>query len=107
MTARMMSPALLVFTLVTEVSLHKAPSSSFSSRCQALVRSWTRWSRPRVYSRSSRISAGGTKLGRSRPISASRASHWASSRPVFGRPASCLAWEEFASVTASPCASST
>ena len=42
MTARMMSPALLVFTLVTEVSLHKAPSSSFSSRCQALVRSWTR-----------------------------------------------------------------
>ena len=53
-------------------------------------------------SRSARISAGGTNDGRSRPISASRASHCASSRSVFGRPASCRAWEEFTSCHGQP-----
>ena len=75
----------------TDDSLTRAPSSSFSSRCHSRVRSRTSWRRARVRSRSARISGGGTNDGRSRPISASRASHWASSRSVFGRPASCRA----------------
>ena len=70
----------------TEDSLIRAPSRSFSSRCHSRVRSRTSCSRVRVRSRSARISGGGTKLGRSSPISASRAIHWASSRSVLGRP---------------------
>ena len=99
-----------VFTLASECttddSLTRAPSSSFSSRCHSRVRSRTSCSLVRVRSRSARISGGGTKLGRSRPISASRAIHCASSRSVFGRPASCRAWREFTSCTLSPAASS-
>jgi len=56
-------------------SLTSAPSSSFSSRWQHRVRSWT----SRVQSRSARIAAGGTNDARSSPISVSQASHIASS----------------------------
>ena len=90
----------------TEDSLIKAPSSSFSSRCHSRVRSRTSCSRVRVRSRSARISGGGTKLGRSSPISASRAIHCASSRSVLGRPASCRACAGLTSWTVSPAASS-
>ena len=44
----------------------------------------------RVRSRSRRMSAGGTKLGRSICRSATLHSHTASSRSVFGRPGRCL-----------------
>ena len=50
------------------------------------VRSRTRSCRARVKSRTARIAAGGTKLGRSMPHWVSRASHIASSLSVFGRP---------------------
>ena len=108
MMASRMSRAVLVLDMecTAEDSLTSAPSSSFSSRCHSLVRSRTSISLVRVRSRSARISGGGTNDGRSRPISASRASHCASSRPVFGRPASCRAWRELTSWTASPAASS-
>jgi hypothetical protein len=85
-------------------SLTSAPSSSFSSRWQHRVRSWTRRVRARVQSRSARIAAGGTNEGRSRPSSVSRASHCAS---VFGRPGRLRAWAALTSCTASPHASST
>ena len=78
-------------TCTADDSLTRAPSSSFSSRCHSRVRSRTSCSRVRVRSRSARISGGGTNDGRSRPISASRAIHCASSWSVFGRPASCRA----------------
>ena len=68
----------------TDDSLTRAPSRSFSSRCHSRVRSRTSCSLARVRSRRARISGGGTKEGRSRPISASRAIHCASSRSVFG-----------------------
>ena len=91
----------------TADSLHKASSSSFSSRCQYLVRSAVRSQMCRVYTRSARISGGGTNEDRSIPISVSRAIHRASSLSVFGRPGRFLAWEEFTSCTASPASSST
>jgi hypothetical protein len=92
---------------MTEVSLHRASSRVFSSRCQHRVRSWVRCSSCRVYWRSARISGGGTNDGRSRPISVSRAIHCASVLSVFGRPGRFRAWEAFTSWTSSPAASST
>ena len=91
----------------TDVSLLRASSSSFSSRCQYLVRSAVRSQMCRVYTRSARICGGGTNEDRSIPISVSRAIHRASSLSVFGRPGRFLAWEEFTSCTASPASSST
>ena len=91
----------------TADSLHRASSSSFSSRCQYLVRSAVRSQMCRVYTRSARISGGGTNEDRSIPISVSRAIHRASSLSVFGRPGRLRAWEEFTSCTASPASSST
>jgi hypothetical protein len=76
--------------VTTEVILIMASSSSFSSRCRQRVRSRTRSVRARVKSRTRRIAAGGTKLGRSSPSWVSRASHIASSLPVFGRPLEVL-----------------
>ena len=61
----------------------------------------------RVYTRSARISGGGTNEDRSIPISVSRAIHRASSLSVFGRPGRFRAWEELTSCTASPASSST
>ena len=90
----------------TEVILTMASSSSFSSRCRTRVRSWTRFVRARVKSRTARIAAGGTKLGRSIPHWVSRASHIAS-RSVFGRPFRFLACDADTSCTASPMLSST
>ena len=84
-----------------------ASSSSFSSRCRHRVRSWTRSVRARVKSRTRRIAAGGTKLGRSIPHWVSRASHIASSLSVFGRPFRFLACDADTSCTASPMLSST
>jgi hypothetical protein len=106
-SARTMSCAdIVVSLLATDESLISASSSSFSSRCQHRVRSWTSRVRSRVYSRSARIAAGGTKLARSSPSSVSRASQIASSLSVLGRPGRFLAWEELTSWTASPHASS-
>ena len=66
--------------------LIRARSSSFSSRAQCRVRSCTRSARSRVYSRSRRISGGGTNDGRSMPRSVSLASHTASFLSVLARP---------------------
>jgi hypothetical protein len=105
--ASRMTRAVLVLAseCTTGDSLTRAPSRSFSSRCHCRVRSRTTCSRARVRSRSARISGGGTNEGRSRPISASRAIHWASSWSVFGRPASCRAWRELTSCTRRPASS--
>ena len=105
------SPPAIVFSMsrrsgpaslyTADDSLTRAPSSSFSSRCQSRVRS-----RPGEagagQARSARISGGGTKQGRSRPISVSRAIHRASCWSVFGLPGRFRAWEEFTSCTARP-----
>jgi hypothetical protein len=91
----------------TDDSLHRASSSSFSSRCQYLVRSWVRCTSWRVQTRIARISGGGANDGRSSPISVSRAIHAASSLSVFGRPGRFRAREEFTSCTLSPASSST
>jgi hypothetical protein len=61
----------------------------------------------RVYTRSARISGGGTNEGRSIPISVSRASCRASSLSVFGRPGRFRAWLADTSCTSSPASSST
>ena len=90
---------------MTEVSLHMASSRVFSRRCQQRVRSWVRRSSWRVYWRSARISGGGTKLGRSSPISVSRAIHCASALSVLGRPGRLRAWEAFTSCTSRPAVS--
>ena len=79
-------------------SLARAPSRSFSSRATPGSGPGQR-SRVRVRSRSARICRRRHDRGRSSPISASRAIHCASSRSVFGRPASCRACDGLASCT--------
>jgi hypothetical protein len=63
----------------TDDTLISASSSRFSSRWKHRVLPCVSRVRARVHSRSIRMRAGGTKLGRNSPISVSRASHTASS----------------------------
>jgi hypothetical protein len=67
----------------TDVNLIPASCITFSSRWIARVRSSTSVRRYRVKSRSARISAGGTKLGRTNPCSTSSAIHTESATSVF------------------------
>ena len=89
----------------TTDSLMQASSSSFSTRFFSAVRTPTRSTRYRVRSRSRRMSAGGTKLGRSICRSATLHSHTASSTSVFGRPGRCLTSLALTSHGSSPWAS--
>ena len=107
MASRMLRAVLvLAMECTADDSLATAPSGSFSSRCHSRARSRASISLVRVRSRSARVSGGGTNDGRSRPVSASRAIHCASSWPVFGRPATCRACREFTSRARSPAPSS-
>src|SRR5437764_1314693 len=67
----------------TEVILIPASCRVFSRRCISWARASIWVLRYRVSSRSSRISGGGTKEGRTIPWAATSASHSASDRSVF------------------------
>jgi hypothetical protein len=75
---------------ITDDSFRCPSSSSFSTRCFSAVRAWVRCRRYRVWVRSARIGAGGTKLDGRLPRSVIRASHTESARSVFGLPGSAL-----------------
>src|SRR6266496_4758015 len=75
---------------ITDDSFRCPSSSSFSTRCFSAVRAWVMWRRYRVWVRSRRIGAGGTKLEATEPRSVILASHTASARSVLGRPGRAL-----------------
>jgi hypothetical protein len=106
MASSMARPEIPWMSEITLDSFRCASSSSFSTRCFSAVRAWVRCRRYRVWVRSRRISAGGTKLPGSAPRSVILASQTESSLSVFGRPGSALTCAAWYSTQSKPSASS-